>query len=270
MATYVVGDPHGCLDSFLALLRHARVGADDRVVVVGDLVNRGPDSLGMVRWVRERPGRVETVLGNHDVHMLLVRMGIARAHPGDTTRDLLEHPEAGEMCDWLRSRPFSIRHGTYVIVHAGVPPGWDIATLEARAGEIAAVFRSPDHGGFFRRMLGNRPDRWEDARTDRERWRYIVNALTRMRMCRADSGALDFSHKGPPDSAGPGLRPWFDFHPGFGADTVVFGHWASLGERDMGHAVSIDAGCAWGRRLCCLRLEDRRLFSVPAQERPAR
>lgn len=269
MATYVVGDPHGCLQSFLRLMRHAGAGDADRVLVVGDLVNRGPDSLGMLRWVMERPGRAESVLGNHDIYLLLAHAGIARLHEGDTMGDVLGHRDADGMCEWLCRRPFTVRHGEFVTVHAGIPPGWDVATAEEQGGKVADVFRGEGRAGLFRDLLGDKTARWEDARTGADRGRYTVNALTRMRMCRAGDGGLDFSHKGAPEGAGEGLRPWYDFHAGFGGDTVVFGHWASLGARDMGRAVSLDSGCVWGRRLSCLRLEDRRLFSVPAAEREA-
>jgi len=266
MATYVAGDPHGCFGAFRRLLAEIGFGAGDRMVVVGDLVNRGPESAEMVRWVKEREGTAEAVLGNHDIFMLLVHEGFASLHDADTTGDLLEGADAGELCGWLRRRPLALRIGDYLVVHAGIPPDWDVTDAEREARAVEEAFRGPDYRSLFGRLLGNEPALVDEESGPADRLRYAVNALTRMRMCRSDSGALDFSHKGGPEGAAPGLKPWYDFRGDFGGTTVVCGHWASLGARDMGHVVSLDSGCAWGGRLTCLRLEDRKMFSVPGAE----
>jgi len=153
MATYVAGDPHGCFGAFRRLLAEIGFGAGDRMVVVGDLVNRGPESAEMVRQVKEREGTAEAVLGNHDIFMLLVHEGFASLHDADTTGDLLEGRDAGELCGWLRRRPLALRIGDYLVVHAGIPPDWDVTDAEREARAVEATFRGPDYRLLFRRLL---------------------------------------------------------------------------------------------------------------------
>ncbi len=262
MATYVVGDPHGHFQTFLRLLSHAGIGSGDRVLFVGDLVNRGPQSLEMLQWVRDN-SHAEAVLGNHDIFMLMVHEGLADPHGTDTTRSILNHPDAPSLCDWLRNRPFALDVDPYLIVHAGIAPDWTIGQIMPLAREVEQVFRGKERHSFFPALLGNQPALWKNAEARHDRLRFIVNALTRIRMCETESGAMDFSHKEGREDPEGRFKPWFEFHTSFQDRTVVFGHWASLGAGDHGHVISLDSGCAWDGGLSCLRLEDRRMFTVP-------
>jgi bis(5'-nucleosyl)-tetraphosphatase (symmetrical) len=258
VAVWAIGDLQGCHGPLLRLL--ARIAFDparDELWLVGDLVNRGPESLAVLRWARGLGESVRCVLGNHDLHLLARAAG--RSAPGghDTLGAVLAAPDREALLDWLRRRPLAhhSRALDTLLVHAGVPPGWDVDTTLAEAARVEEVLRGPDWRDFLAVLYGDKPDRWVPALSGYHRLRFTVNALTRMRFCRPD-GSLDMKSKGPPDSASPGLVPWFD-HPlaAWGTTRVVVGHWSALGCTRRHNLVTLDTGCVWGRSLTALRLD---------------
>ncbi|MFO7581568.1 symmetrical bis(5'-nucleosyl)-tetraphosphatase [Guyparkeria sp.] len=274
MATYAIGDLQGCLDPLEALLeRVAFDPARDRLWFVGDLVNRGPQSLEALRFVRELGDRAVTVLGNHDIHLLGCHYGTRKARGRDTLAPILAADDRDELLDWLRRRPL-IHHDPeldWTLVHAGIAPAWTLAQAieEARAAEASMAGDEPT--GFFRDIFGNQSDRWDEAAAPVDRQRFAINAFTRMRYCHPD-GRMDFDEKRPPEKADPSLLPWFAMPGRPTADRrIVFGHWSTLGPAMSRHNTwGIDQGCLWGRQLTALRLEDERLFAVdcPSQQTP--
>lgn len=267
MATYAIGDLQGCLDPLERLLdRLAFDPAQDRLWFVGDIVNRGPQSLEALRFVRALGDRAITVLGNHDIHLLGCRFGTRKTRGRDTLEPILEADDRDELLDWLRRRPL-LHHDPdldWTLVHAGIAPSWTLeqAVEEARATEAAMAGKDP--GRFFTEIFGNHSDRWDAHAAPIDRHRFAINAFTRMRYCHPD-GRLDFDEKRPPERADPGLVPWFDV-PGrrTAGLRIVFGHWSTLGPaRPRRNAWDIDQGCLWGRELTALRLEDEQIFSVP-------
>lgn len=255
MALFAIGDVQGCrqrLEVLLATLSFAP--ARDRLWFVGDLVNRGPDSVGVLRLVERLGGAV--VLGNHDLHLLAVAAGARPLKASDTFTDVLEAGDREGLLDWLARQPLMLRDDDsgWAMVHAGLPPAWDVETASRLAREVEATLRSR-HGDreFLAQMYGDDPGRWEENLTGMERIRFIINAFTRIRFCDAN-GALDFSHTGPPGSQPANLHPWFELWP-HRSHRLVFGHWAALGAGDHGNAVSTDSGCVWGGRLTAVRLD---------------
>ena len=262
MAVYAVGDVQGELDALRRLL--ARLGFDptrDRLWLTGDLVNRGPDSLGVLRAVRDLGEAAVTVLGNHDLHLLAVAAGAAPARAGDTFADVLDAPDAAELLEWLRARPLLHRDAAlgWTLVHAGLAPQWDVAEAAARAREVEAALRGPRWRELLAGMYGDGPARWDPALAGTERLRFIVNCLTRLRYCAPD-GTLGLRHKGPPGTQPAPYLPWYEV-PGrrSAGERIVFGHWSTLGGLAGGtgraDAVCLDAGCVWGGRLLALRLD---------------
>lgn len=273
MKTYAIGDLQGCAHEAQLLLDRIRAHAngDARIVFVGDLINRGPDSLTALRRMKalseSSGGRVEALLGNHDLHLIAVAVGVRRASRSDTLDEILAAPDRDELIGWLRQRPLAMFIDAHLLVHAGVPPQWDAAQAMALAGEVETVLRGDGWIDFLREMYGNAPDRWEDSLTGTDRLRCIVNALTRMRLCGAD-GSMDFTHKesesGP---AGSGLVPWFDLPQRETANvTVVFGHWSALGLVLRPNLIGLDSGCVWGGKLTAVCLDDRSLLQVDCPE----
>jgi bis(5'-nucleosyl)-tetraphosphatase (symmetrical) len=273
MKTYVIGDLQGCAHEAQVLLNRIAEDAagEAGILFVGDLVNRGPESLTALRRVmalaEASGGRVEALLGNHDLHLLAVATGAQPLAKSDTLDQILAAPDRDRLIDWLRRRPLALLVQGHLLVHAGVLPQWSAADTIARAGEVERVLRGPGWIEFLREMYGNEPDRWDDALTGMARLRCIVNALTRMRLCTPD-GAMDFKQK---ESAGapPGsnLLPWFDL-PGRKTEdvTVVFGHWSALGLLLRPNLIGLDSGCVWGGRLSAVCLDNRALLQVDCPE----
>ncbi|MBL8533295.1 MAG: symmetrical bis(5'-nucleosyl)-tetraphosphatase [Betaproteobacteria bacterium] len=263
MSTFVVGDLQGCLDPLVRLLDHCGFdAARDRLWCVGDLVNRGPDSLGILRFVRGLGDRATVVLGNHDLHLLVAGGGHAPLHRGDTFQDVLAAPDRDELLDWLRHRPLFHVEGPWALVHAGLLPQWTVEKARALAAEAEALLQSDRCDEFLRSMYGNKPDRWDDDLQGWDRARVIVNAMTRLRVC-TPQGVMEFRHKGELEDIPPGYLPWYEV-PGrcSRTHTLLFGHWSALGYRIGPDYVALDSGCLWGRSLTALRLEDRRAFHV--------
>lgn len=273
MRTYVIGDLQGCAHEARLLLDRIQEDAQGaaRIYFVGDLINRGPDSLGALRRVRALVetggGMVEALLGNHDLHLLAVAAGAQAMSPSDTLDDILAAPDRDELIGWLRRRPLALWADGHLMVHAGVLPQWSAGQTLALAGEVETALRGEQWIGFLGHMYGNQPDRWDDALAGYARLRCIVNALTRMRLCTLD-GVMDFKQKesagAPPGSS---LLPWFDLPGRRTADvTVVFGHWSALGLLLRDRLIGLDSGCVWGGKLTAVRLEDRRLLQVDCPE----
>jgi bis(5'-nucleosyl)-tetraphosphatase (symmetrical) len=258
MATYAIGDVQGCFDELQALLSQVGCGKSDRLWFVGDLVNRGPKSLEVLRFVRALGERAVVVLGNHDLHLVAQFESLERTRKGDTFGDVLGAPEARELVDWLRQRPMMHVEGSYAMVHAGLLPQWSIAKAASLGREVQLALASPAYRDFLRHMYGSRPQAWDDALTGWDRLRVIVNAMTRMRFCTRD-GKMEFEAKGAAPPAG--YLPWFETRPAE-RETIVCGHWSQLGLKMGERLAAIDSGCVWGGSLTALRLEDRALYQV--------
>lgn len=258
MSVYAIGDIQGCYDALQRLLERLRFDpASDRLWLVGDLVNRGPKSLEVLRFVKGLGEAVVAVLGNHDLHALARAAGVAPHRRGDTIDTLLQAPDAGELLHWLRRRPLLHRDPDlgWTMVHAGLLPQWDLDQAQTLACEAEAVLHSKAHIELFRHMYGDEPDHWSADHSGWARLRVIINAFTRLRYCSRE-GRMDLRPKGAPGTQPSGLLPWFRV-PGrrSAGERIVFGHWSTLGcvqERDL---LSLDTGCIWGGRLTAARLD---------------
>jgi bis(5'-nucleosyl)-tetraphosphatase (symmetrical) len=259
MPTYAIGDVQGCFDELQALLAKLRFRKDhDRLWFVGDLVNRGPKSLEMLRFVRELGDRAVVVLGNHDLHLVSQHEGFERSRGDDTFGDVLNAPDRKALVDWLRQRPLMHAEGAWAMVHAGLLPQWTVQEAVALGNEVEKALRGSDYRAFLGNMYGSKPDEWSEGLAGWDRLRVIVNAMTRLRFC-TRQGKMDFKVKGatPP----PGYAPWFELRND--AQAVVCGHWSALGLKLADKLAALDSGCVWGGKLTALRLEDRALFEVP-------
>jgi bis(5'-nucleosyl)-tetraphosphatase (symmetrical) len=259
MATYAVGDVQGCFDELRRLLAKARFRErEDRLWLVGDLVNRGPKSLEVLRYVRSLGDRAVTVLGNHDLHLITQYEGAERRRKDDTFDDVLRAPDAAELVEWLRRRPMMHVEGGWTMVHAGLLPQWSVRKALSLAREVEAALRAPGYRDFLANMYGSKPERWSDALTGWDRLRVIVNAMTRLRFCTAE-GEMEFRSKG--NEAPAGFRPWYELRPRERA-VLLAGHWSALGLKLAPRLAMLDSGCVWGGSLSMLRLDDRKLFQV--------
>jgi len=266
MSTYAIGDIHGCLETFERLLEAIAFdpGAD-RLWCVGDLVNGGPDSLGVLRRVREFGERAIVCLGNHDLHLLAVATGAAEARESDTFHDVLEAPDLATWIDWLRHRQLVHRDNDWLMVHAGLLPDWTSDRATELAGETEDLLRSDHCESFLDDMYGNHPRRWRDDLGGIERHRLLVNATTRMRCLDADA-RIDFDYKRQLDGIPEDLMPWFRHPDRQSTDVeIVFGHWSAIGYHREDRIHALDSGCVWGGALTALRLEDREVFQVDSE-----
>jgi len=257
---FAIGDLQGCARCLDELL--ARLPAHRRLVFVGDLVNRGPDSLGALRRVRALGERAVALLGNHDLHLLAVAAGIRPLHDDDTMQDILEAPDAAELIDWVRSRPLAHSEDGAFFVHAGLLPSWTVERALALAHEVEERLRAPDYRDFLATMYGNRPVQWNESLEGADRLRCILNALTRLRFVSLE-GAMDLKLKGSVESAPAGWVPWYE-HPQRASRSmpVIFGHWSTLGLMMRDDAIGIDTGCVWGGKLTALQWPSRQVFQV--------
>jgi bis(5'-nucleosyl)-tetraphosphatase (symmetrical) len=256
---YLIGDVQGCCDAFDRLL--AEIGfspSRDHLVVVGDLVNRGPDSLGTLKRLRAMGDAVTCLLGNHDLHLLAVAHGVRKPRKDDTLDDILGSKKRDEWLDWLRQRRMAHRLDGWLLVHAGVVPQWDADQTLALAAEIEALLRGPGLPDMLNTMYGNEPAQWSDTLQGSERRRFIINVLTRIRFCTPD-GRLDLKIKEGADAAPPGFKPWFDIPGRRSAGTpMAFGHWSTLGRIDRPDLLALDTGCVWGGQLSAVRIDGGR------------
>lgn len=259
-----VGDLQGCRDALAHLLDAARFDpATDRLWLCGDLVNRGPDSLGSLRMAMSLGEAATVVLGNHDLHLLAVAAELRTVHRSDTLAEILQAPDRDALLHWLRHRPLAHLEAGHLLVHAGLPPGWSAHQACDEAARVEAALRGPAWRNFLHSMYGNRPDAWDAGLQGTDRLRYTVNALTRMRFVHADDGRLDFATKEGAGTAPPGLVPWFDAPRAQPAGaTVVCGHWSTLGLLLRGDVIALDTGCVWGGKLSGVELGTRTLWQV--------
>jgi bis(5'-nucleosyl)-tetraphosphatase (symmetrical) len=264
MATYAIGDVQGCFTTFLQLLEQIEFNpARDCLWLVGDLINRGPHSLEMLRWARQHEQSIRVVLGNHDLHTIAVAEGFVLAHRHDTLQPLLHAHDGPELLTWLRGQHMAYAEGDYLMVHAGVLPQWDRAQTLALAAEVESALRGAEYRHFFSHMYGNQPDAWDAGLQGMARLRVITNALTRLRVCTV-SGVMDFHFKGEVQDIPEGLIPWFEVEGRRSAETtLIFGHWSALGLVMRENVMALDTGCLWGGQLTAVRLEDRAVFQVP-------
>ena len=266
MATYAIGDVQGCFDELRQLLDAFQYKADRDVLwFVGDLVNRGPKSLDVLRFVRSLGDGAVAVLGNHDLHLITQHEGIERRRKDDTFDDVLQAKDAADLVAWLRTRPMMHVEGDLAMVHAGLLPQWTVKAAARLAREVQAALVAPHYREFLRNMYGSAPERWSDALTGWDRLRVIVNAMTRMRFC-SPAGEMEFRTKGK--DAPPGYVPWFEARRK-DRQTIVFGHWSALGLKIIDGFAALDCGCVWGGSLAALRLDDRNLYQVPCPRRQA-
>lgn len=260
MATYAIGDVQGCYDELQRLLHKLSYDSSrDRLWFVGDLVNRGPKSLEVLRFVRELGERAVVVLGNHDLHLVAQHEGCERPRKDDTFYDVLEAPDRRDLVDWLRCRPMVHVEGAYAMVHAGLLPQWSIERALALGHEVEHALAGPRHVEFLQNMYGSIPAQWDEALSGWDRLRVIVNAMTRMRFCDRQ-GRMDLYGKG--SQPRNGYLRWYEARPR-DAHTIVFGHWSQLGRVLQDGVVGLDSGCVWGGALSALRLEDRAVYEVP-------
>jgi bis(5'-nucleosyl)-tetraphosphatase (symmetrical) len=256
---HLVGDLQGCCGAFDTLL--AEIGfspSRDRLVVLGDLVNRGPQSLAVLQRLRNLGDAATCLLGNHDLHLLAVAHGVRRPHRSDTLGEILASPERDAWLDWLRQRRMACVEAGWLCVHAGVVPAWTAARTLALAAEVQAMLAGPALPDFLQVMYGNEPPRWSDDLRGAERWRFVINTLTRIRFCTPD-GELEFDTKDGAGAAPPGYHPWFDV-PGraTAGHPVAFGHWSTLGLVNRPDLLGIDTGCVWGGALTAVRVDGGR------------
>ena len=267
MATYAIGDIQGCMQALQRLMDHIKFDqAHDRLWFVGDLVNRGPQSLDVLRFVKQLGPAAVTVLGNHDIHLLALWSQITQPGRKDTLQPILSAPDADELLHWLRFRPLLHAEDGYVMIHAGMLPSWSISQATALAREVEEALQH-DHfqkilpAIYFRKALTP-----SAHMTREERLGLTTNVLTRLRVC-TNEGIPDFSFKGPPAEAPAGYFPWFKIpdRPTH-QETILIGHWSALGIVQDSHLVALDGGCVWGRELVAMRLEDRHFFRVSCSQ----
>jgi bis(5'-nucleosyl)-tetraphosphatase (symmetrical) len=261
MATYAIGDLQGCYDELRRVLDKAGFDSTkDKLWCVGDLVNRGPESLSVLRWIKALGERAIVVLGNHDLHLLAVALAGARASKKDTLEAVLSAPDRDELIDWLRHRPL-LHHSEkkgFTLIHAGLPPQWDLAQAQACARELEQVLQGPEHLAFLEQMYGNEPARWSDELRGMERLRFITNCFTRLRWCTAD-GELLLNEKGGLQKPVPGALPWFRLPDRrTREERILFGHWSTIGFLAENNCWALDSGCLWGGRLSLLRVRRKK------------
>jgi bis(5'-nucleosyl)-tetraphosphatase (symmetrical) len=256
---YVVGDIQGCAGALRRLLATIDfTPSRDRLYVLGDLVNRGPDSLGTLRLLRDLGDAATCVLGNHDWHLLAVAAGVRPRHRSDTLDDILGAPDREAWLEWLCQRRMAVHAHGWLMLHAGVVPQWDLATTLALAGALERQLHERPRREFLMAMFGNEPTRWSDTLTGDELLRFTLNTLTRTRFVAAD-GTLEFRTKDGADAAPPGFHPWFDAPGRKTAGTpIAFGHWSSLGLVERSDLLGIDTGCVWGGTLSAVRIDGSR------------
>lgn len=273
MAVYVIGDVQGCYRNLKKLLKVVQFDEEkDRLWFVGDLVNRGPDSLKTLRFVKGLGHRAVTVLGNHDLHLLAVYAGYAQCRAGDTLKAVLKADDCDELMTWLRQQPL-VHHDidlNFAMVHAGIYPGWSLSEAIQRASEVESVLRGDDYRLFLQEMYGNEPHIWSDQLRGMGRLRFITNVFTRMRYLKTNL-RLDLRAKGSPEKfTSPTVKPWFEFkQSALKLNRIAFGHWSTLPTGQYGCCFAVDSGCVWGSRLTALRIDKKtpRWYSLPCTKK---
>lgn len=264
MATYAIGDIHGCHDPLRRLLDKINFDESiDRLWFVGDLVNRGPKSLETVRFVKELGNKAVTVLGNHDIHLLALHYGVRRRKEKDSTLfQILDAEDADELIHWLQTNPLVHIQDQFVLVHAGIHPQWSLATLESLKAELEFAVGTAFSKKAVSKLYGDTKGSWAAAASSRDRVKYALNCMTRMRYCEINA-TPDYSCSETPGNQPAHLKPWFEIENKALSDhTILFGHWAALGYHHHNNAYALDSGCVWGNALTALRLEDKEVISV--------
>jgi len=263
MAIYLVGDIQGCLQELKALLAQAAFNPEqDQLYLAGDVVARGPQSLETLKFLISLKDSAKMVLGNHDLHLLAVAAGIKKANPKDRLEQILQAPDLPDLIDWLANQPLLRQlpgEETY-ISHAGLSPQWRIKDAVREAARAGEKLKGPDREHWLQQMYGNSPDNWQQAKTETEKFRYTINAFTRMRYCREDL-SLEFSCKETPEHAPKDIFPWYQLNQQLDSANWIFGHWASLmGQCPHNNLYALDTGCVWGNHLTLLRWHDKQVF----------
>jgi len=253
---YAVGDIQGCAPSLKALVK--KLPAQSKMIFLGDLVNRGPDSLGTLRHLKQlqEEKRIECILGNHDLHLLAVDAGIRKTKGLDTVQPILDAPDRAELIHWLRHRPMALSNGKVLTIHAGVLPQWDLQQTIECAQEVEKALRNKSYKDFLANMYGNTPNKWSNSLKGYERLRVITNALTRIRFC-TPTGTMEFESKEGFEDGPKGYIPWFKTPKRKTQDTLIyFGHWSTLGLLQHKHVIGLDTGCVWGGKLTAMEIPE--------------
>jgi len=263
VTTYAIGDIQGCYHAFQALLQRIQFDAkSDQLWLVGDLVNRGSGSLEVLRWCYAHQDSLRVVLGNHDLHALVVAEGIVAPHKGDTLDALLAAEDRDILLNWLRRQRLMYQEDNYLMVHAGLLPQWTAEQALDYGAEVERALQSDDYLYFLRHMYGNLPDQWDDELTGIDRLRVITNATTRLRICSAH-GQMEFKFKGELQDVPAGFMPWFDVPGRATQDTqVIFGHWSALGLQQRDNIYALDTGCLWGGKLTAMNVHTKAIVQV--------
>ncbi|AXY02006.1 bis(5'-nucleosyl)-tetraphosphatase (symmetrical) [Vibrio alfacsensis] len=266
MATYIVGDIQGCFDELQQLLEHVKFSKqEDQLWLAGDLVARGPRSLETLRFIKSLGDSAKVVLGNHDLHLMAVSQGLKKVKDKDKTAPIFSAPDKEELLAWLAQQPLLEEHEEFVMCHAGISPQWDLPTARACAREVESIIQSEQLPWLLENMYSNQPDLWDDSLSGLDRYRYTINAFTRMRFCFPD-GRLDMDCKLPPQEVSEDeLVPWFKLPQRVPLEkTVLFGHWAALQGHIGESIIGLDTGCVWGGSLTMIRWEDKQVFTQEA------
>lgn len=274
MSIYAIGDIQGCFQELQNLIQ--KISFDpvtDQLWFTGDLVNRGPDSLKTLRFIKSLGHSAITVLGNHDLHLLAVAEGISNTKSQDTFNDVLKAPDRDELLHWLRHQPLLYKQDSYALLHAGLAPQWHIHQALELAGEVEARLRGDDYVELLSHMYGDYPDYWDETLTGWDRYRFILNCLTRLRYCHTD-GRIDLKQKTPPGTQPLHLVPWYS-HPlrksSSEQPVILFGHWSSLGYLKENGVRALDTGCLWGGKLTALKLGQEEIrYQVNSTRAPAK
>ena len=257
MAVYAIGDVQGCFTELEQLLKKIRFNSiTDQLWFVGDLVNRGPQSLETVQFVQSLGASAKCVLGNHDIHLIACYSGAQTCKPTSSLNQILEHQDADEIINWLRAIPL-LHHDpdlNWTMVHAGMLPQWDLALALACANEVETKLCTSSYQDFIANVYGETPNQWSENLKNADRWRVIINAFTRLRLCDHD-GNMDFAFKGPLGEQDPHLQAWFDVPRKSENLNIVFGHWSALGLKKTSNLLGLDTGCLWGNTLTAARLD---------------
>jgi bis(5'-nucleosyl)-tetraphosphatase (symmetrical) len=265
MTTYAIGDIQGCYHAFQALLAKIQFNPKlDQLWLVGDLVNRGSGSLEVLRWCYAHRDNLKVVLGNHDLHALVVANGIVRAHKSDTLAALLAAEDCAVLLNWLRHQPLIYQEDNFLMVHAGLLPQWTAADAVGYGAEVAAALQGGAYLEFLATMYGNLPNRWSDSLSGADRLRVLTNAMTRLRVC-TEQGEMEFSYNGGLSDVPDGLMPWFEVPTRATKEVqVVFGHWSALGLQQRKNIYALDSGCLWGGQLTAMNIHTKAITQVQA------
>jgi bis(5'-nucleosyl)-tetraphosphatase (symmetrical) len=253
---YAIGDVQGCAPSLKSLIK--KLPKESKMIFLGDLVNRGPSSLGTLRQLKslQEQGRAECILGNHDLHLLAIDAGLRKTKGLDTVSTILRAPDRAELIHWLRHRPMALSNGKVITVHAGILPQWDLQQTIECAQEVEKALRKKTYVDFLANMYGNTPNQWSHSLKGIERLRVITNALTRLRFC-TPAGQMEFDSKEGLENGPKGYIPWFKAPKRKTRDTLVyFGHWSTLGLMRRDNVIGLDTGCVWGGKLTAMEIPD--------------